>query len=129
METRKASRKSADCAGARWKIAGKGFNVLKNSGYNLERKSGCGQKHRHGACRHEYACLRHGYACRDCVEDLWIKARNAPLARRRLLQVIQGYCHLSGLPGLVGFDDSHHLWIPSRKKRRSRDHAVCGGAI
>src|SRR5450631_181819 len=87
----------AACARARCKIGNESFDILKNNGYHLEHNSGHGKQNLallsaamnmlafaiHTACH--AAC---GTAC-DCLEDPWVKAREAKGARQRFFEHIR----------------------------------------
>jgi len=88
----------ADCARTRWKIENEGFNVLKNHGYHLEHNFGHGEKHLATvfATMNLLAFAMHTLC--DCVEDLWIKARNALGARRLFFERIRNFTVLLVFP-------------------------------
>ena len=79
----------AACARARWKIENESFNVLKNNGYHLEHNFGHGKRN--------LAMLFAGmnllafamHTTCDCVENLWVKARDAKRARKRFFEHIR----------------------------------------
>jgi hypothetical protein len=77
------------CARARWKIENEGFNVLKNNGYHLEHNFGHGKQNlaMMFAAMNLLAFAFHT-TC-DCLEALWIKARQAKRARKRLFEHIR----------------------------------------
>ena len=79
----------AACARARWKIENETFNVLKNNGYHLEHNFGHGNQNLAMlfAAMNLLAFAFHTVC--DCLEDLWIKARNAKRARKRLFEHIR----------------------------------------
>lgn len=79
----------AACARARWKIENESFNVLKNNGYHLEHNFGHGQQNLAMlfAAMNLLAFAIHTVC--DCVEELWIKARNAKRARKRFFEHIR----------------------------------------
>jgi hypothetical protein len=79
----------AACARARWKIENEGFNVLKNNGYHLEHNFGHGKENlaMMFAAMNLLAFAFHTVC--DCIEDLWIKARLAKRARKRLFEHIR----------------------------------------
>lgn len=89
----RASPRSA-CARARWKIENESFNVLENNGYHLEHNFGHG-KQRLGkqrlamlfAAMSLLAFAMHTVC--DCLEDLWVKAREAKRARKRFFEHIR----------------------------------------
>jgi hypothetical protein len=76
------------CARARWKIENESFNVLKNNGYHLEHTYGHGEQHLAMlfAALNFLAFAIHTVC--DCVEELWIKARQAKRARKRFFEHI-----------------------------------------
>ena len=73
----------AACARARWKIENESFNVLKNNGYHLEHNFGHGKQNlaMMFAAMNLLAFAFHTVC--DCLEELWIKARQAKRARKR----------------------------------------------
>lgn len=79
----------AACARARWKIENESFNVLKNNGYHLEHNFGHGKQNLAMlfAAMNLLAFAIHTVC--DCLEDLWIKAREAKRARRRFFEHIR----------------------------------------
>jgi hypothetical protein len=79
----------AACARARWKIENEGFNVLKNNGYHLEHNFGHGKENLAMlfAAMNLLAFAFHTIC--DCLEDLWIKAREAKRARKRFFEHIR----------------------------------------
>jgi hypothetical protein len=79
----------AACARARWKIENESFNVLKNNGYNLEHNFGHGKQYLAMlfATMNLLAFAMHTVL--DCVEERWIKARNAKRVRRRFFDHIR----------------------------------------
>ncbi len=79
----------AACARARWKIENESFNVLKNNGYHLEHNFGHGKENlaMMFAAMNLLAFAFHTVC--DCLEDLWIKARQAKRARKRLFEHIR----------------------------------------
>jgi len=88
----------AACARARWKIENEGFNVLKNNGYRLERNFGHGKENlaMPFAAMHLLA-----FAMRTVcglIEDLWIKARQARRARKRVLEHIRTIAEYRAFP-------------------------------
>ena len=78
----------ADCARARWKIENESFNVLKNNGYHLEHNFGHGKQHlaMMFAAMNLLAFAFHTVC--DCLDALWIKARQAKRTRRRFFEHI-----------------------------------------
>lgn len=87
--TRETVAEIAACARARWKIENESFNVLKNNGYNLEHNFGHGKQHlaMMFAAMNLLAFAFHTIC--DCLEDQWIKARQAKRARKRLFEHIR----------------------------------------
>jgi hypothetical protein len=79
----------AACARARWKIENETFNILKNNGYHLEHNFGHGKQNLAMlfAAMNLLAFAFHTVC--DCLENLWIKARNAKRARKRLFEHIR----------------------------------------
>ena len=79
----------ATCARARWKIENESFNVLKNNGYHLEHNFGHGKQNlaMMFAAMNLLAFAFHTVC--DCLEQLWIKARTAKRARKRLFEHIR----------------------------------------
>jgi hypothetical protein len=79
----------AACARARWKVENEGFNVLKNNGYALEHNFGHGKENlaMTFAAMNMLAFAFHTVC--DCLEPLWIKARAAKRARKRLFEHIR----------------------------------------
>ena len=79
----------AACARARWKIENESFNVLKNNGYHLEHNFGHGKQNLAMlfAAMNLLAFAMHT-AC-DCLEDLWVEAREAKRARKRFFEHIR----------------------------------------
>ena len=79
----------AACARARWKIENEGFNILKNNGYHLEHNFGHGNENLAMlfAAMNLLAFAIHTVC--DCLEDLWIKARQAKRARKRFFEHIR----------------------------------------
>jgi hypothetical protein len=79
----------AACARARWKIENESFNVLKNNGCHLEHNFGHGKQNLAilFAVMNLLAFAMHTVC--DCVEDLWIKRRNAKRARKRFFEHIR----------------------------------------
>jgi hypothetical protein len=87
--TRDTVAEIAACARARWKIENESFNVLKNNGYHLEHNFGHGKENlaMMFAAMNLLAFAFHTVC--DCIEDLWIKARQAKRARKRLFEHIR----------------------------------------
>ncbi len=87
--TRQTVAEIAACARARWKIENESFNVLKNNGYHLEHNFGHGKQNlaMMFAAMNLLAFTFHTVC--DCLEDLWIKARQAKRARKRLFEHIR----------------------------------------
>ena len=79
----------AACARARWKIENESFNVLKNNGYHLEHNFGHGVENLAMlfAAFNLLAFAIHTVC--DCLEELWIEARNAKRARKRFFEHIR----------------------------------------
>jgi hypothetical protein len=79
----------AACARARWKVENEGFNILKNNGYHLEHNFGHGKQNLAMlfAALNLLAFAIHTVC--DCLEDLWIKARQARRARKRFFEHIR----------------------------------------
>jgi len=79
----------AACGRARWKIENESFNVLKNNGYHLEHNFGHGKQNLAMlfAAMNLLAFAFHTIC--DCLEDLWIKARQAKRARKRFFEHIR----------------------------------------
>ena len=79
----------AACARARWKIENESFNVLKNNGYHMEHNFGHGKQNLAMlfAAMNLLAFAMHTVC--DCVEDLWIKAREAKRTRKRFFEHIR----------------------------------------
>jgi len=79
----------ADCARVRWKIENDGINVFKNNGHHLEQDFGHGKKHLATvfAAMNMLAFAMHTLC--DCLEHLWIKARNTLGKRKRLFEQIR----------------------------------------
>ena len=79
----------AACARARWKIENETFNILKNNGYHLEHNFGHGKQNLAMlfAAMNLLAFAFHTVC--DCLEDLWIKARQAKHARKRFFEHIR----------------------------------------
>lgn len=77
------------CAKARWKIENESFNVLKNNGYHLEHNFGHGKVHlaMMFAAMNLLAFAMHTVC--DCLEQVWIDAREAKRARKRLFEHIR----------------------------------------
>jgi hypothetical protein len=79
----------AGSARARWKIENETFNVLKNNGYHLEHNFGHGKEN----LAMTFAALNllafaYHTVC-DCLENLWIAAREAKRARKRFFEHIR----------------------------------------
>jgi hypothetical protein len=87
--TRQTVDEIATCARARWKIENESFNILKNNGYHLEHNFGHGKENlaMMFAAMNLLAFAFHTVC--DCLEDLWIKARLAKRARKRLFEHIR----------------------------------------
>ena len=87
--TRQTVAEIVACARARWKIENEGFNVLKNNGYHLEHNFGHGKQNlaMMFAAMNLLAFAFHTVC--DCLEALWIKARQAKRARKRLFEHIR----------------------------------------
>jgi hypothetical protein len=87
--TRQTVAEIVACARARWKIENEGFNVLKNNGYHLEHNFGHGKQNlaMMFAAMNLLAFALHTVC--DCLEALWIKARQAKRARKRLFEHIR----------------------------------------
>lgn len=79
----------AACARARWKIENESFNVLKNNGYHLEHNFGHGKQNLAMlfAAMNLLAFAIHTVC--DCLESLWVKAREAKRARKRFFEHIR----------------------------------------
>ena len=79
----------AACARARWKIENETFNVLKNNGYHLEHNFGHGKQHlaMTFAALNLLAFAIHTVC--DCVETLWVAARQAKRSRARFFEHIR----------------------------------------
>ena len=79
----------AACARARWKIENESFNILKNNGYHLEHNFGHGKQNLAMlfAAMNLLAFAMHTVC--DCLEDLWVKAREAKRARKRFFEHIR----------------------------------------
>jgi hypothetical protein len=79
----------AACARARWKIENESFNVLKNNGYNLAHNFGHGKKYlaRIFAAMNLLAFAFH--TANDCLETLWLQAREAKGSRTRFFEHIR----------------------------------------
>ena len=76
----------AACARARWKIENESFNILKNNGYHLEHNFGHGKQNLAMlfAAMNLLAFAMHTVC--DCLEDLWVEAREAKRARKRFFE-------------------------------------------
>jgi hypothetical protein len=87
--TRTTVAEIATCARARWKVENESFNVLKNNGYALEHNFGHGKQNlaMTFAAMNMLAFAFHTIC--DCLEKLWIKAREAKHARKRLFEHIR----------------------------------------
>ena len=87
--TRETVAEIAACARARWKVENESFNVLKNNGYHLEHNFGHGKQNlaMMFAAMNLLAFAFHTVC--DCLEELWIKARQAKRARKRLFEHIR----------------------------------------
>jgi hypothetical protein len=87
--TRQTVAEIAACARARWKIENESFNVLKNNGYHLEHNFGHGKENlaMMFAAMNLLAFAFHTVC--DCIEELWITARLAKRARKRLFEHIR----------------------------------------
>jgi Transposase DDE domain len=87
--TRQTVDEIATCARARWKIENESFNILKNNGYHLEHNFGHGKENlaMMFAAMNLLAFAFHTVC--DCLEELWIKARLAKRARKRLFEHIR----------------------------------------
>jgi len=87
--TRESVAEITACARARWKIENETFNVLKNNGYAIEHNFGHGKDKlaMMFATLNMLAFAFHTVC--DCLEDLWIKARDAKRARKRLFEHIR----------------------------------------
>ena len=81
-----------DCGRARWKIENESFNVLKNNGYHLEHNFGHGKQHlaMMFAAMNLLAFATHTVC--DCLDNLWIRAREAKKKRRRFFEHIATLC-------------------------------------
>jgi hypothetical protein len=79
----------AACARARWKIENESFNILKNNGYHLEHNFGHGKQNLAMlfAAMNLLAFAMHTVC--DCLEDLWVKAREAKRSRKRFFEHIR----------------------------------------
>ena len=84
--TRQTVAEIADCARARWKIENESFNVLKNNGYAFDHNLGHGKQNlaMMFAAMNLLAFAFHTVC--DCLETLWIRAREAKHARKRLFE-------------------------------------------
>jgi hypothetical protein len=86
---------------ARWKIENEGFNALKNNGYLLEHKFGHGKQNR---AMMFVAMNLLAFALRtvcDCLEALWIKARQDKCDRKRPFEHIRTITAYLILPSRV----------------------------
>jgi hypothetical protein len=79
----------AACARARWKIENETFNVLKNNGYHLEHNFGHGKENLAMMFIAMNLLAFAFHTVCDCLEDLWIKAREAKRARKRFFEHIR----------------------------------------
>jgi hypothetical protein len=83
----------AACARARCKIGNESFDILKNNGYHLEHNSGHGKQNLAmlSAAMNMLAFAIHTacHAACDCLEDPWVKAREAKGARQRFFEHIR----------------------------------------
>ena len=79
----------AACARARWKIENESFNILKNNGYHLEHNFGHGKQNLAMlfAAMNLLAFGMHTVC--DCLESLWVEAREAKRARKRFFEHIR----------------------------------------
>jgi hypothetical protein len=79
----------AACARARWKIENESFNILKNNGYHLEHNFGHGKQNLAMlfAAMNLLAFAMHTVC--DCLEGLWVEAREAKRARKRFFEHIR----------------------------------------
>lgn len=79
----------AACARARWKIENESFNILKNNGYHLEHNFGHGKQNLAMlfAAMNLLAFGMHTVC--DCLEGLWVEAREAKRARKRFFEHIR----------------------------------------
>ena len=86
--TRENVAEIAACARARWKIENEGFNVLKNNGYHLEHNFGHDKENlaTRFAAMNLLAFAMHTPF--DCLEELWITAREAKRALKRFFEHI-----------------------------------------
>jgi hypothetical protein len=97
--TRENVAEIAACARARWKIENESFNVLKNNGYHLEHNFGHGKQNLAMlfATMNFLAFSMHTVC--DCLEELWVKAREAKRARKRFFE------HIRTIPAFLVFPD------------------------
>lgn len=95
----------AACARARWKIENESFNILKNNGYHLEHNFGHGKQNLAMlfAAMNLLAFAIHTVC--DCLEDLWVKARDAKRARKRFFE------HIRTITAYLVFPDWQTLMI------------------
>jgi hypothetical protein len=109
--TRENVAEIAACARARWKIENETFNVLKNNGYNLEHNFGHGKQNlaMTFAALNLLAFAFHTVC--DCLEDLWIAAREAKRARKRFFE------HIRTITAYLVFPDWQTLMITLIKSR------------
>jgi hypothetical protein len=94
------------CARARWKIENKGFNVLKNNGYNLAHNFGHGKKYlaRTFAAMNLLAFAFHTVC--DCLEHLWQQVREVIGSRSRLFR------DLYSITSFLLFPNWNSLFLP-----------------
>jgi hypothetical protein len=87
--TRENVAEIAACARARWKIENESFNVLKNNGCHLEHNFGHGKQNLAMlfVAMNLLAFAMHTVC--DCLEDLWVEARQAKRARKRFFEHIR----------------------------------------
>jgi hypothetical protein len=97
--TRESVAEIAACARARWKIENESFNVLKNNGYHLEHNFGHGKQNLAMlfATMNILAFAMHTVC--DCLEELWVKAREAKRARKRFFEHIRTITAYLVFPG------------------------------
>ena len=109
--TRQTVEAITACARARWKIENESFNVLKNNGYHLEHNFGHGKQNlaMMFAAMNLLAFAFHTVC--DCLEDLWIKARQAKRARKRLFE------HIRTVTAYLVFPDWRTLMITLIKSK------------
>jgi hypothetical protein len=87
--TRETVAEIAACARARWKIENESFNVLKNNGYHLEHNFGHGKENLAMMFTAMNLLAFAFHTVCDCLEDLWVEARQAKRARKRLFEHIR----------------------------------------